>query len=242
MNMNFLIKRIKFPSAEGQAKDWQRIDLFNRRIGSFDNFSSHTSTLKPNTLPHKFHSHMEEELILCVCGNVEILTRDMLESKPHDCQRLEPGSFVYHSPGQFHTLRSGSTATVQYLIFKWQWACSHALINHGTYSLDGDAWGKPFFEQSSGFRLLSIDGLYDHTSGTLRAHYSCLEPCAGYKAHRDKHDIIAVLLEGELEIFNIPITAPAFLFFAAGTPHGFFNPGTLTTRYIVFEFYNQYFN
>ena len=236
MNMNFLIKRIKFPSAEGQAKDWQRIDLFNRKIGSFDNFSSHTSTLKPNTLPHIFHSHLEEELILCMFGNVEILTRDMLESQPHDCQRLEPGSFVYHSPGQFHTLQNVGHEATQYLIFKWERACSQTLRMQGTFTCDRYTPQGEFVEISSGFRLWNIEGLTDHTNGSLRAHFSCLEPGAGYKMHRDNCDIIAVLLEGELETYNLSIQAPAFLFFAARTLHSFLNPGTQTAAYIVFEF------
>lgn len=234
--LDFLIKQIKFPLAERQAKDWQVFPLFNGMIGSFKNFSSHISTLEPNILPHSPHSHMEEELIISLRGNVEILTSDVPAGPIHDALPLEPGSFVYHSPFQFHTMRCSSSEAAQYLVFKWQRRCSHAFREQGTFAHDVDVQDCTFQQVSDGFRLLPIDGLAYHTDGSLQTHLSCLEPGAGYPAHQDTYDMVAVLLEGELETFKLSTTAPAVFFFAANTSHGFFNPGTKPATYFVFEF------
>ncbi len=123
--------------------------------------------------PHKFHSHIEEELIIPLRGNLEILTSNSTANQIRNGYLLQPGSFVYHSPGQFHTLRCCGSGPIQYLIFKWRWRTSHELNKHGTYFWDENGRDKTYRKISDGFRLLSINGLNDHTKGALRAHLSC---------------------------------------------------------------------
>jgi len=234
--LDFWIKPIDFNLEKSQVNDWQVFPLFTGIIGIFDNFSSHFSTLKPNTLPHSPHSHMEEELIISLQGKIEILTSDVPAGPIHDALPLEPGSFVYHSPFQIHTMRCSSPEAAQYLVFRWLWRHGHAAIEQEPFTCEINTKDCTFQQVTDGLRLLHIDGLSYHTDGSLQAHFSCLEPGAGYPAHRDTYDIVAVLLEGELETFNLSTTAPAVFFFAANTPHGFFNPGTKPAKYFVFEF------
>lgn len=233
--LDFLIKPIKFPLAEGQAKDWQVFPLFNEMFGSFEDFSNHISTLKPDIIPHPPHSHMEEELIIPLRGNVEILTSDEPTGPIRDSLPLEPGSFVYHSSCQFHTIRCSSPEAAQYLVFKWR-RYDHTAREQGTFAYDVNDQGCGFQQVSKGFRRLPIAGLTDLTNGSLRAHFSVLESGAGYPVHQDDYDIVAVLLEGELKTLNLSNCAPAVFLFAANTPHGFFNPGTKPATYFVFEF------
>lgn len=234
--MDFWIKTLNFPLSDNLTKDWQVFPLINGMIGSFENFSGHISTLKSNILPHSPHSHMEEELIITLRGNVEILTCDVPAGPICDTQLLEPRSFVYHSPCQFHTIRSSKSEAAQYLVFKWRRRCGHAVREQGTFTCNVNVEEHTLQQVSDGFRILPIDGLADHTDGSLQAHFSCLEPGAGYPAHRDTYDIAAVLLDGELETLNLSNRAPLVYFFAANTPHGFFNPGTKPATYFVFEF------
>ena len=234
--MDFWIKTLNFPSTGNLAKDWQVFPLFNGMIGSFENFSCHISVLKPNMLPHALHSHLGEELIILLRGNMEILTSDVPAGPIRDNLTLEPGSFVYHSPSQFHTMRCSSSEAAQYLVFKWRRRWGHAAAEQGTFTYDVNVEDCDLQQVSDGFRLLPIDGLTDHTDGSVEAHFSCLEPGTGYPAHRDTYDVVAVLLDGELQTFNLSNSAPAVFFFAANTPHGFLNPGTKPATYFVFEF------
>ncbi len=116
--IDFLIKQIDFDIAEGQAKDWKIFFLFNGMIGSFEYFSSHISILKPNILPHPINSHEEEELIIPIRGNLEIITSDFPTNQTHNSLILEPGSFVYHSPCHYHSLRCNGSNAAQYLVIK----------------------------------------------------------------------------------------------------------------------------
>jgi len=215
--------------------DWQVYPLFNGVFGSFEKLTSHISTLKPGILPHSPHAHIEEEIIIPLRGNVEILTSDRPTGPIRDTLPLESNSFVYHTFGQFHTIRCSSSKAAQYLVFKWR-RYEHTVKERGTFAYDVIDHDCRFQQVSAGFRLFPITGLTDHTNGSLRTHFSFLEPNTGYSAHQDDYDILAVLLEGELEAFNISISAPAVFIFAANIPHGFFNPGAKPARYFVFEF------
>ena len=227
--IDFLIKPIIYPLTEDENNDWQVFPLFNGMFGSFKSFSSHISALKPDIIPHSPHAHMEEEIIIPLRGNVEILTSDQPTGSIRATLPLEPGSFVYHSSRQSHTIRCSSSKAAQYLVFKWQ-RYDHAVKELGTFAYIANDQEWEFQHISPGFRLLSIAGLNDHTYSSLRAHFSYLEPNKGYRAHQDEYDIVAVLLAGELETLNLSNSAPAIFFFAANTPHGFNNPGTKPAR------------
>ena len=233
--IDFLIKPIKYPLTEDENNDWQVFPLFNGMFGSFKSFSSHISVLKPDIIPHSLHAHMEEEIIIPLRGNVEILTSDEPTCSIHATLPLEPGSFVYHSSRQSHTIRCSSSKAAQYLVFKWQ-RYEPAVREPVTFAYNIYDQEGEFQQASKGFKLLPIVGLAHHTNASLRAHFSYLESNKGYRAHQDEYDIVAVLLAGELQTLNLSNGAPAIFFFAANTPHGFINPGTKPARYFVFEF------
>ena len=66
--------------------------------------------------------------------------------------------------------------------------------------------------------------------------FSTLTPGAGYPPHSDAHDVAIIVLEGEVETLGERAGPHNVVFYAAGEPHGMYNPGTATTRYLVFEF------
>jgi hypothetical protein len=169
-------------------------------------------------------------------GDVEIITSDNPENKTSNRPVLAPESFVYHSSGRYHTLRAVGPEASQYVIFKWLPKRSLPEREPGTFIYHGDITESEFTTISEGFQILPINGLSNFTNGYLRSHFSCLEPGASYKTHRDEYDILSVLLEGKLQVFNQTISAPSFVYFAAGVPHSFYNPGELPARYYVFEF------
>ncbi len=176
--MKFLIKPLRFPSAGEKIKVYHH---FNGRIGAFDNFLCRTTTLLPNTLPHLFHSHMEAELIISLSGNLEIFISNSPQNQIHNSFLIGPGSFVYHSPSQIHTLRCIGLEAAQYLFFKWNRKESQSVNERGTIIKSGDTLGSDSIEMSNGFQKMLIDGFTQHTFGSIKAHLSCLEPNSGYQ-------------------------------------------------------------
>lgn len=237
--MNFLVKPIKFPPLVKGKDDWKLIKLFDRPIASFEQFSCHVSSLTPNFTPHPINSHFEEEIIIPIYGELQIYTSDSQNFQSHYTHILQPGSFVYHSPQQFHTLRCVDHEPAYYLVIKWRRAYSQMLNHQGMVYFNAGRREREYIEVSNGFRISSVEALSNFTRDRLRAHVSELEPGGGYQIHRDDYDIAAVLLEGELEIYNLSFKAPVFYFFARNTLHGFTNPGKTTARYLVFEFLDE---
>lgn len=234
--LDFWIKPIDFNLAESQVNDWQVFPLFTGIIGIFDKFSCHISSLKPNTIPHSPHSHIDDELIISLHGKIEILTSDEPADPFRDSLLLKPGSFVYHPPFQGHTIRGAGSQASRYLVLKWQRRYRQVAQDPHTFAHVAGLQDCTLQQVSDGFRLFPIIGLASHTDGSLHAHFSCLEPGAGYPAHRDNYDMVVVLLEGELVTLDISSSAPVVFFFAANTPHGFFNPSKKPATYLVFEY------
>ena len=72
---------------------------------------------------------------------------------------------------------------------------------------------------------------------TLHSHTSTLSPGAGYNEHCDPYDVAIVVMEGEIETLGRREGPHSVIFYAAGEPHGMSNPGTVVTKYVVFEFH-----
>jgi hypothetical protein len=70
----------------------------------------------------------------------------------------------------------------------------------------------------------------------LQCHTSTLTPKAGYRAHRDPYDVAILVLEGEVETLGRRVSPHGLIFYATGKPHGMYNPGEVTAKYVVFEF------
>jgi hypothetical protein len=70
----------------------------------------------------------------------------------------------------------------------------------------------------------------------LHCHISTLSSKKGYEPHVDDYDVSIVILEGEVETLGKRVGPNSIIYYAAGEPHGMYNPGEVTAKYIVFEF------
>ena len=73
----------------------------------------------------------------------------------------------------------------------------------------------------------------------LHCHVSKLSPQKGYEAHADDYDVSIVVFEGEVETLGKRVGPHSVIYYAAGEPHGMYNPGEVTAKYLVFEFHGH---
>jgi len=226
---------IPLPPAEN--KFWQPHPIFRGSTPVVPDLSCHVSVLHEHQQPHPPHTHKEEEILLLLDGEIDVLLPD---APVKEDQRLGliPGQFVYYPAGFAHTLETVSEIPANYLMLKW-----HAASTTNETPLS--------FCHFSIFDALAIhagrDGfaarrLFEGPTNCLHklhCHTSTLTPGAGYGVHCDAHDIVIILLKGELETLEKRIKPHGVIFYRAGEPHGMFNPGEDIAQYVVFEFHSE---
>jgi len=73
----------------------------------------------------------------------------------------------------------------------------------------------------------------------LQCHTSVMRPGAGYDPHKDEHDVILILLDGEVETLGRKVSSDTFIYYQGGESHGMKNVGNQAARYLVFEFHRK---
>lgn len=230
------IHSFDLPVGEVQSpKPWRVFPAFRGPTRTCADMSCHASVLTGGHVPHPPHSHVEEELLIALHGEVELV----IPSGPSDAaprtERLRPGAFVYYPAWQYHTIRNPGTAPVGYVMFKWQ-----APLTGGPKSLGVDIlrsedlvppvgappfWTRRLFEGATG------------CLGKLHAHLTVLAPGAGYEPHRDAYDVAIVTLSGTVETLDQAVGPQSVIYYGAGELHGMRNVGQEPARYLVFEFH-----
>jgi uncharacterized cupin superfamily protein len=195
--------------------------------------SCHVSALAPGQCPHAPHVHAEEELLIMLRGEASLVLPN--DPAGHGERRLMPGQFVYYPANFPHTLRAVGTSPANYLMFKWRGRRRSGRDRLGFQHVDRlmpSPGGQP--------RAFESQLLFERSTGCLGAlhtHFSVLAPGGGYAAHVDDHDVVIVLVEGEVETLGQGVHAPAVIHYAAGELHGIRNPGSDPARYLVVEFH-----
>jgi quercetin dioxygenase-like cupin family protein len=215
------IHPLRLPIEPDPEKGWKPYPAFRGSTADVASLSCHASVLVQGRSPHPPHTHVEEELLLLLSGEVEL---DLAENARLP---LRPGEFVYYPAGFAHTLETKSAEPAAYLMFKWR----------GEATADGEALSHSRFETAGeSRRLFEGPTLYLRK---LHSHLTVLEPGGGYEPHRDAYDIAIVVLEGELETIGGRAEPHDVIFYRAGEPHGMRNVGGDVARYVVFEFHGR---
>jgi mannose-6-phosphate isomerase-like protein (cupin superfamily) len=217
------------------AKPWQAFHAFGGATRTCADITCHASVLAGGHIPHPPHSHVEEELLIPLHGEVELT----IPSGPADAaprrERLRPGALVYYPAWQYHTIRNPGTTPVGYLMFKWRAPLTEATEPLGVgitrfedLAPPSDAppfWTQRLFEGPTG------------CLGKLHCHLTVLQPGAGYEPHRDAYDVAIVMLAGTVETLGQTVGPQSVIYYGAGELHGMRNVGDEPARYLVFEFH-----
>ena len=214
---------------------WEATHFFRGRSRDIRTFSVHMSQLTPGQSPHPPHRHADEEILVVLCGEVEVRLPDLPEGEETVRARLQPEEFVYYPSFFGHTIRTVSQEPSRYLMFRW----------HGRDRWDEDELRHGRYDARALLREISREGgfqirtAFDGPTGSLarlHCHLTALSPGAGYPAHTDPYDVAIVLLRGEVETLGRRVGPGSLILYPAGKPHGMRNPGETVAEYVVFEF------
>jgi quercetin dioxygenase-like cupin family protein len=181
--------------------------------GHMGALSAYYSILSAGHVPHEIHAHDEEEIIVLLSGKLDVLT-------PTRSYRIGPGSFIFHPPGDRHSIRSVGPAAAAFFIFKWTWENAARTRTGATLLLHNAAEARPRADQAGMQRRRVCEDRPLAQGGRLVADAIHIAPRAGYPAHSHEHDLLLVLLHGRLHGLGHVASAPAAIYYPAGTLHG----------------------
>jgi quercetin dioxygenase-like cupin family protein len=229
------VQILSLPLAPDKEKGWKPYPQFKGVTRRIRHLSCHVSVLKRDHCPHPPHRHKEEEILMLLCGEVEITLPDYPSSDGTHTRRLKPGDFVYYPAFFGHTLTCVSEQPANYLMFKWhdkERRCIDELpFSHSSV--------RAFLQDDRIEKGFTTRKIFEGATGCLQrlqCHTSTLTPKTGYPAHSDPYDVAILVLDGEVKTLNSSVTPHGLIFYAGGEPHGMYNPGMVTAKYIVFEF------
>ena len=215
------IHPLRLPLEPDEAAGWKPYSAFKGSTGDLASLSCHASVLLSGRSPHPPHTHPEEEVLLLLAGEVEL---ELPERGPTP---MRPGEFVYYPTGFAHTLRTTSAEPATYLMLKWR----------GEPTASGQNLPFGLFETAGEPRAI-VDGPTRYLR-TLQSHLTVLHPGDGYEPHVDSHDIVIVVLEGEVETIGGRAIPNDVILYRAGEAHGMRNVGGGPARYVVFELHGR---
>lgn len=96
------------PTKTGESRQF-----FQAPTPTLDELECHVTTLNPGESPHAPHQHADEELIIIKEGTVESLVNGVVK-------RVGPGSVIFQSSNQLHSIKNVGTTQAIYHVVKWK--------------------------------------------------------------------------------------------------------------------------
>jgi mannose-6-phosphate isomerase-like protein (cupin superfamily) len=226
--------QMNLPLRQNGVAPWKAHPLFEGETPNVTRMSTHYSVLLPGHSPHSPHAHREEEILVVIDGEAELVIGQHGNGAAPRSERLQRGSFVFYPAFQFHTIRNASSSPVTYLMFKWTGRPREVEMPLETIVIRPEATATT---QEAPF---ATDLLFEgptHYLAKLHAHFTQLQPQAGYKAHADSHDVAIVTLSGSVATAGRRLGPDNVIYFPAGDLHGMNNPAPESAHYLAFEFH-----
>ncbi|MBW4621248.1 MAG: cupin domain-containing protein [Cyanosarcina radialis HA8281-LM2] len=228
----FWVRSIPNLTAEEQTSDWTIKTLFKDYPGIMGKISAYYSVLRSGSIPHEIHSHHEEEIMVLLSGHLDIIS-------PANRLRVGPGSFFHHPPGDWHTIQSVGVESAAFLVFKWTWETTEQTEEKANFfCFHADRLAPWDDRQNIQFQqVCSSQPLAN--GGRLAVNFCHFLPESGYPAHKHEHDLIVVLLNGELHGMGHTNSAPALIYYPAGTIHGMSPHNRDEVNMLEFQFHGS---
>ncbi len=225
-----------FPSFDRKETDgWRRSVLFRGSTRNTDWLGIHMSELKAGHAPEPVVKHQEEELTILLKGTVVIGFCDKPDSPEITREEvLKPGTLVYHPSARYHYLENRSHEPATYLAVKWHANTRGMSTEPGT----GKSRLISYAEASRPRAVVAFDSATTWLD-RLEVHASGLAPGAGYKCHTDEHDVVIIVLKGEVTFDQVTYPAGSCLLHPGGWKHGLKNSGTEPAHYLVVELHGK---
>lgn len=236
LRLNSLVHPLEVPLPSDGVKGWKPYGIFNGSTRGLKTLSCHVSVLARDVSPHPPHSHRDEEVLMLLSGEVDLVVPDMGASGQGERVCLRPGEFVYYPSDYAHTLQTTSSSPANYLMFRWSAGVRRTdpVLGYGLF--DPFEHGSTD-ESADGFSPQLVFEGPTRFLRKLHCHATTLSAGRGYDSHVDEHDVVIVVLEGEVETLGRRVLPHGVVFYAAGEPHAMHNPGRTAAKYVVFEFH-----
>ena len=235
-HLNIFAQSASLPFAEDSETRFRSHTFFRGSTPTVEIMNCHMSVLSAGHSPHPPHVHVEEELLIVLDGEADIVLNDRPAMEGAQIKRLGVGSFVFHPAYQYHTIRNPNGPPVTYLMFKWRAAPGE--IDQPLGSQFFDIGKQPSSMEPQPFQMRRLFESPTAYLGKLHAHFTDLQPGAGYPPHHDDYDVAIVVFDGKVETVGQVIEPLGVVFYAAGEMHGMKNVGDLPAHYLVFEFHS----
>lgn len=225
-----------FPAFERRETDgWRRSILFRGSTRNTDWLGIHMSELAGGQAPEPVVKHQEEELTIILRGEVVSGLCDS-DGSPDITREevLKPGNLVFHPSQRYHYLENCTSEPATYLAVKWHANTRQTIPEQkpGTSQpLKYPKVDKPGAETIIDEPTTWLDRLEVHASGLL--------PGCGYKPHVDRHDVIIIVLDGEVTSGGVAHPPGSCLLHPGGWKHGLRNEGCLPSHYLVIELHGK---
>lgn len=229
---------LQIPLEPDVEEGWKAYYLFKGYTSEMKSLTCHASVLIQGHKPHPPHVHKQEEILLLLHGEVDLIISDGLTPHETKRRRLKRGELVYYPSNFAHTLQTVSEVPANYMMYKWYANRKEngTVLKFGHYNVFESL---PETEGENGF-FTSL--LFEGSTAFLKklhCHISTLSPKMGYEPHDDDYDVSIVIFEGEVETLGKRVGPQSVIYYAAGEPHGMYNPGEVAAKYIVFEFHGH---
>jgi (S)-ureidoglycine aminohydrolase len=99
-------------TTKNTGKGYRR-DFFNRATSQLKQFEMHTTALNADSVSHAPHTHVQEEIILILKGNVEMY----IDGKLH---KGSAGDLYFISANVPHALKNIGKEQCEYFAFQWR--------------------------------------------------------------------------------------------------------------------------
>jgi len=192
---------------------------------------AHGSILSPATTPHDPHVHVEEELIIILSGSVRVIRTEQ-DGRSRISPSLNRGAFIYHAARRRHTIQNCGETPAAYICLKWVGR------NTGKAGFLESAEYVPEYkcDAAKEWTTQTVFGSRTQALSKLQCHTSVMQPGAGYDPHKDEHDVILILLDGEVETLGRRVSPDTVVYYHGGEAHGMRSVGSRAARYLVFAF------
>lgn len=198
--------------------------------GPMGAISAYTAILRASANSHEIHSHREEEQIVVLSGELDAILGD-------ETHRLGPGGFCHFPPGSRHAVRSAGPGDTAFLVFKWTWQSTSGSPAKTIPVFFTAKELEPWTEQPGIQRHRICQDQSLANGATLTAEFIRVGANSGYPEHTHEHDLMLILLRGQLHGFHPPTSAPAIIYYPAKTPHMMAPLHPEPTEMIALEFH-----
>ena len=96
-----------------KTSNGEKRQFFQSPTVTLNELECHATTLNPGEIAHQPHQHPEEELTIIKEGTVEVLVNG-------EHKIVGPGSVIFQSSNQLHTLKNIGTTKAVYHAIKWK--------------------------------------------------------------------------------------------------------------------------